>query len=259
MNRPPIRLPYLWLPVVKGRQFAYYRRGGGRLRLPDPAAPGFLAAYQSAHDAAEAAASPASPDPRAVIPGSLAALIVAYRASPEWRELAAGSQADYRPQLDRLRDRYGPLPATMPRAFVFKLRAEYASRPGKPGPDGKPGPSVPTPRRANKIVAILRLLLSWAVDHGWRRDNPALRPGQLKTGPGYAAWSEADVSAFLACPAIGEPLKRALVLGLYTGQRKGDCLALPTLGPARRRYRGCSSQDGHAAMDSRTPRADALA
>jgi integrase len=86
---------------------------------------------------------------------------------------------------------------------------------------------VPTPRRANKIVAILRPLLSWAVDHGWRRDDPALRPGQLKTGPGYAAWSEGDVSAFLACPAIGEPLKRALVLGLYTGQRIGDCLALP--------------------------------
>lgn len=218
-------VPYLWLPVFRGRQWAYYRRGGTLTRLPAPTDPGFGAAYDAAHAAAEAAhrREPAPLDP----PGSMGALIAAYLASAEWRELRPRTQKDYREGLEVLRARYGALPVvTLPRAFVFRLREDYSTAPGRVRPDGTRGPDRATPRRANKLVAILRLLLSWAVDHGWRRDNPALRTGQLRTGPGYRAWTEADVRTFLACDAVAEPLKRALVLGLYTGQRKADCLAL---------------------------------
>lgn len=217
MSVAAVDLPYLWTPTIKGRQYAYYRRHGLRTRLPDVAAPDFLPAYKAAHDAAEAAASAErATAPEAPGPGTLAALIVAYRGSEDWRQLAPASRADYGRILDQLRERYGKLQvASMPRAFVFKLRDEYATKDGKP-----------TPRRGNRVVDVLRLLLSWAVDRGWRADNPALRPGRLKTGPGYATWKPADVAAFLACEAIGEPMKRALLLGLCTGQRKGDCLAM---------------------------------
>jgi len=83
-----------------------------------------------------------------------------------------------------------------------------------------------TPRRADRVVNVLRLLLSWAVDRGWRKDNPAVRPGRLRTGPGYRRGTAADVPAFLACAEVREPLKRAAALGCYTGQRKQDCLAM---------------------------------
>ncbi len=212
-----VDLPYLWTPTIKGNPYAYYRRFGRRERLPAIAAPDFLMAYQRAHAAAEAEAAAVQPVAgHKPAPGSLAALIAAYRASDAWRQLAPASRTDYDKALTPLDERYGHLPvATMPRAFVFKLRDEYATKDGKP-----------TPRRANRLVNVLRLLLTWGVDRGWRKDNPALRPGRLKTGPGYATWKIADVAAFLGCEAIGEPLKRALLLGLCTGQRKGDCLAM---------------------------------
>jgi hypothetical protein len=76
------------------------------------------------------------------------------------------------------------------------------------------------------MVNVLRLLLSWGVDRGWRKDNPALRPGRLKTGPGYQPWTAEAFAQFMAHPDVGEPMKRAAALGYYTGQRKGDCLAM---------------------------------
>ncbi|MBV8525511.1 MAG: hypothetical protein JOY71_25870, partial [Acetobacteraceae bacterium] len=69
-------------------------------------------------------------------------------------------------------------------------------------------------RGANYVVAIFRRLMSFALDRGWRGDNPALKPGRLKTGPGYRAWSQRDVARFLEHPRIDESLKRALLLGL---------------------------------------------
>jgi hypothetical protein len=47
------------------------------------------------------------------------------------------------------------------------------------------------PLRANRVVAVPRLLLAWRVVRGWRSDNPALRPGRLRAGPGYTTWTPA--------------------------------------------------------------------
>lgn len=215
-----IDLPYLWLPLKRGKPAAYYRRGGlaRRIRAPDghpllPGEAGFLGAYQAMHSAAEA--RPQRPESA---PQSLAALIAAYRASDEWRDLARATQDDYGRMLAAIETQFGRKSVPdMPRSAVFAVRTHFATDPG-----GKP-----MPRRANKAVAVLRLLLSWAVDHGWRRDNPALRPGQLRTGPGYHSWTEQDVARFMACREIGEPLKRAVALGYYTGMRLADCLTLP--------------------------------
>lgn len=212
-----VNLPYTVSFIAKGRRYFYYRRAGRRVPLPNPSDPAFVAAYTAAHEAAEALQAAQPPAAPATTPGSLAALIAAYRASEDWSGLAPASRTDYNKALDPLWDRYGKLPvATMPRAFVFKLRDDYAR-----SADG-----TPTPRRANRMVNVLRLLMSWAVDRGWRKDNPALRPGRLRTGPGYRAWTHDDFAAFMAADAAPEALKRAAALGYYTGQRKQDCLAM---------------------------------
>ena len=214
-----IELPYLWLPLMRGKQKAFYRRAGRtfRIRRLDgkpllPGDAGFVDAYNAIHRDFEAA--PAPRDTPA--PGSLAALIAAYRASPEWRDLKPGTRETYERVLYALSTRFGHLPvATVPRGFIGKLKDEYGTKDGEP-----------TPRRANYVVAIFRRLMSFAVDRGWRTDNPALKPGRLKTGPGYRAWNQRDVATFLEHPGIDETLKRALLLGLCTGQRKGDCLRM---------------------------------
>jgi integrase len=219
-NVTRVDLPYLWLPLKRGKLAAYYRRGGLARRIcgPDgkplvPGDAGFLDAYQAMHREASRSVELATPAPR-----SLSALIIAYRASEEWQELAELTRQDYGRVLKALDAAFGSKSVPdMPRAAVFTVRDKFSR-----DVQGKP-----TPRRANKAVAVLRLLLSWAVDRGWRKDNPALRPGQLRTGPGYATWTADQVALFLACDSISEPLKRAAVLGFYTGMRVSDCLTLP--------------------------------
>ena len=234
-----IWLPYLWTPRFKRTRVAYYRRSGSLTRLPALGTAEFLSAYQAAHAAAEtpSAKSATRAEPA---PGSMAALVAAYRASPEWRkDLAPATRADYDKALRPLETRYGHLRvATMPRQFVFKLRDDYATKPAvtkhappRPilGPDGVQM-TVETPRRANRMVNVLRLLLAWADNRGgWLAAgarNVAERPGRLETGPGFERWTPEQVEAFMAHPDVPEPLKRAAMLGLCTGMRKQDCLAL---------------------------------
>ena len=109
--------------------------------------------------------------------------------------------------MERLAARYGDLAvATMPRAFVFKLRDKHAK----------------TPRTANYYLQVLRLLLSFAVDHGWRDDNPARRPKQLRMGPGHRPWEEWQIAAFRKRWAPDALQRVAFELLLNTGQRGQD-------------------------------------
>jgi integrase len=233
--KPP---PYVFCPKGgSGRRYTYYRRNGVRTKLPDQDDPGFYAAYAAIHEAAEAKSTAAAPPIAADAPGSLATLIAAYKASEEWRGLAKGTKRDYDKALEPLRTQYGRFTvATMPRKFVLDLRDKYARKtvPAKApdgvaivGQDGAPAMTeIATPRRANHMVNVLRLLMSWAVDRGWRKDNPALRAGRLRTGPGFKRWTDEAFAAFMASDAVSEPMKRAAALGIYTGQRKGDCLTM---------------------------------
>ena len=227
-----VKIPYLFRPKNRrGTIFTYYRRNGIRTKLPNEGQPGFLDAYAAAHAAAEAVEATKSPARPGDLPGSLGALVTAYKGSEEWRGLAKASRLDYDKVLEPLREKYGRLPvATMPRRFVLQLRDAYArkivERPGPAPGDPPVKVEIATPRRANRMVNVLRLLLSWAVDRGWRKDNPALRPGRLATGPGYTRWSDDAYRQFMASEDVSEPLKRAAALGIYTGQRKSDCLAM---------------------------------
>lgn len=106
---------------------------------------------------------------------------------------------------------FGHLPVkTMPRAFVFELRDKYAD----------------TPRKANYIVQILRRLMSWAVDRGWRSDNPVLRPRQLRAGAGHRPWEEAEIARFRAAWPTSAVQRVAFELLLNTGQRGGDVIQM---------------------------------
>lgn len=210
-------LPYLWEPIFRGKKAAYYRRAGRveRIRGPDGkpverGAAGFLDAYNAIHRRFAAPTEQTKPQK-----GSLAALVAAYRDSDQWADLAEATRKDYDKALRPLETRFGRVPVReIERDFVLRLQKLYS----------RTDAGDRTPRRANRMVDVLRLLLSWGVDRRWRKDNPALRPGKLKTGPGYATWTETQFAQFMA--SAPEPLRRAAALGLYTGQRKQDCLAM---------------------------------
>lgn len=211
----PVDLPYLMRVMSRGKPFWYYRRHGRLFRVQgQPGDPGFLRAYEVVHARHEGQQGPAAVG---TSPGTLAALIAAYKASPDWRALKPATQKDYLKALNPLAEQFGKLPvATMPREFVLKLRDKYAEKDGKP-----------TPRRANRVLAVLRLLMAWGVDRGWRKDNPALRPRMLRTMGGYRPWTRTEVARFMEADGVPVQMKQALRLALCTGQRKGDLLRLP--------------------------------
>lgn len=196
----PVDLPYLDSTMAKGRRYWYFRRDGKRTRLPGH--PGDVA-FQKAYSALLT-------PPVVSAKGTMAGLVDAYEKSPEWRSLSGATQRDYDKFLKRFRSDYGDRHvATFPREAVFKLRARYAEV---------------SNRHGNKAVAVLSVLMTWAMNHGWRKDNPALKPGRLRVHGGYKAWSDTDIDQFLtAAPSY---LRLACLLALGTGQRGADLVRM---------------------------------
>jgi enterobacteria phage integrase len=94
----------------------------------------------------------------------------------------------------------------MPRDKVRKILQEIgANRPGM----------------ANLTQKILRVLLQYAIDIGWRKDNPVagIKPYRLGT---RHTWSDEELAAFEVRWPLGTRERLAYALLLYTGQRVGD-------------------------------------
>lgn len=205
-----IKLPYVQLYKARGRAYAYYRRGQTRMRLAgEIGSPEFIAAYQAAKDSYEETARPVA-ERKGWPEGSLGALIAAWRASPDYAGLREKTREGYDWGLSSLTDAHkaGPV-AKLNRAWIIRTRDTLADTPGK----------------ANYFVTTLKLLLFWGMDRGWLAVNPAVKIKRMKTGGGYRAWTDAEIEAFTG-PAAGA-LALPVLLGLYTGQRRGDVLALP--------------------------------
>lgn len=204
---------YIFAPKGKaGKRFYYYRRAGRRLPICDKAGqrigpdhPQFMAAYLAIHQSFEAP----QPDNR-IKPGTLDHLVIEFRESPDFRQLAAKTQGDYARYLDLLRERWGDLqPRTMTREFVIALRDAYADK----------------PRAANYLIAVLRRLMSFAMDRPSTYGvtvNPAARPRSLKTGDGHSPWEEAEIAVYRAYWSAETWERVVFEVLLATGQRGGD-------------------------------------
>jgi integrase len=75
-------------------------------------------------------------------------------------------------------------------------------------------------RSANFLLAMLRILMTHAIDLEWRTDNPAkeVRPLKIKSD-GFHSWSENEIGQFRRTHLIGSQARLALELLLNTGQR----------------------------------------
>ncbi|MCZ6848014.1 MAG: tyrosine-type recombinase/integrase, partial [Alphaproteobacteria bacterium] len=111
--------------------------------------------------------------------------------------------------LDLLSETWGSHPvASIERKHIKALRNKYTE----------------TPAKANRLVSVLRIVLEQAIEMEYRRDNPAKEIKRLVTGAGHASWPDEAINRFLAtAPPM---MVLALKLGLYTGQREGDVLAM---------------------------------
>lgn len=197
------RLPFTF--VVKGKYWRF-RRGNLKAALPgSPGDPEFHTRYGELVAQSERKSDQ-------VDEASLSWLIAEYRASAEFLALRPLTQDDYGKTLDLLRDEMGEEPFIhITPKMVKALRDEHAS----------------TPRKAHKVKQTFSLLFSWAAenDHVPIGHNPAKDIKRLKArAKAITPWSEEEIAMFLgACP---DWLRTAVLLALFTGQRREDVAAM---------------------------------
>ncbi len=146
---------------------------------------------------------------RKITAGSLADVIAQYKQAPEFRELRDRTRHNYAIYLDLLSETWGAHPVTsIARKHIVALRNKYTE----------------TPAKANRLIIVLRIVLAYAIEMEYRRDNPAKGIKKLKMGAGHASWPDEAITRFLeTAPPM---MALALKLGLYSGQREGDVLAM---------------------------------
>jgi hypothetical protein len=142
--------------------------------------------------------------------GTFAALVLAYKASPEWRELGLRTQKTYSRYLSEIDEKWGGLRvAGVEPRHVLALRDQRAA----------------TPAAANYIVRALSAMITWSIPRGHRPDNPCQHVKQLKGGDGYEPWDWVHITHLREHVSKRE-LWWVAALALYSGQRQGDDLAM---------------------------------
>lgn len=195
-----------------GKARHYFRRPGyGRVVLPGPVGSAeFNEAYAAALDGRAAPRREVGAERTA--PGTLAALIIAYQASGEWSDLRESTRKGYRSTLGYLRAQHGDKPVTrLEPKHVNGILDALADKPGA----------------ARNTRKRLRQLLQFAVERGWRSDNPVLAVKRRVTRTeGFTPWSEADIDRFMEAWPSGSRERLAMALLLYTGQRRSDVVGM---------------------------------
>lgn len=196
------KVPGVKLYRSRGSVYAYHRKTGKRLR----AAPG-TAAFLAEIERLNAGIVKAEPKP-----GTLGALIEAYRRSPEFAELAPRTRSDYQKIFDYLQPLDADLLADINSAYVIEARdAAFAAH---------------KRRFANYVLAVLRLLFKWGVVRDLMAVNPAAAVPKLRRPRGAPvvsrAWSDDECRAVLAAATGG--IRVAVALGMFAGMREGDAV-----------------------------------
>lgn len=191
---------------IKGK--LYFRRQiDGRdtyHRLPAADDPGFASEY--ARLAKSECDAPSRP---VAAPGSLAALVIAYRDSADYRTIpSSDTRANYARYLDMIASEHGHRLVRQVRpAHVYLMRDKMAATPGK----------------ANNWLTIFRVLMAFGAKLDWRGDNPAAGIKALPLGE-HQPWP-ADL--LRVCLEVATPMTRLLIVaGLCTGQRNSDVIRM---------------------------------
>jgi integrase len=191
----------------------YSLRGYGALNpLPEdqdqpfyPGTAAFMRAYQQAVEAPRVA--------RTI--GSLQSLIDGYQKSAQWACLAPRTKRDYVKAIVKIEKRF----ATYPLEVIEdpKIRVRFL--------DWRDEMALSSPRQADAVLGVLRIILEWGRDRGVISHNHATRPKKVyKADRSDKLWLPHHIAAFRA---VASPeMVLALDLALWTGQRQGDLLKL---------------------------------
>ena len=179
-----------------GRERYYFRRDRGpRIALPGrPGTPEFMAAYEQA---AVGEVADRGPKQRGA-PGTFDRLVQDYFTSAEFLRLAPSSQTTYRSVIERLLvdDNIGHrLVREMSREHVRRIVSKRAETPGA----------------ANVALQKLKILIHFAIDNGWRKDDPTLRIKKFASGE-FHTWTEEELAQYERKWPVGSNARLAYAL-----------------------------------------------
>ncbi len=145
--------------------------------------------------------------------GTVRHLVWEYKAKvlPDLRER---TQRDYRLRLDKIVEKFGGLSLRAVAAdeiarYIIEWRDEQTK----------------SPRQADYLVQVLSVVLGWGVQQRKLAKNQAVGLGRLYTADRREKiWTPEQEQAFF--DSSREPISRALVLAIETGQRQEDLLRL---------------------------------
>ena len=143
-------------------------------------------------------------------PGTFSALIVTFKASPDWTGLSPNTQREWGRHLKYIEATWGGLRVAALGAVGVRTLIDSRQN---------------TPADANNLLRCTRRLLSWAVERGWLAQNPAREISMFKSGDGYEPWPWEVIEHFREHVSRRD-LWHAVALALYTGQRKSDVLKM---------------------------------
>jgi integrase len=188
------------------RRVRFRLRGFSTYLIGTPWSEDFMRQHAAALDGVKAQANNIGAE--RTRPGSFDALVVSYYRSPEFRGLAESTQGARRNIIENFRRLHGSKPLKgLGRSHIRDII----------------GAKAETPEAANHLLKVLRIMLSYAVDQGMIAANPASGVKKyMSQGDGHHSWSEAEIAQFEARHPVGSKARLAFVLGLRTGQRKGD-------------------------------------
>jgi integrase len=187
----------------KGGRLYYRRKVNGvdtYIRLPAITDPGFAQAY--------AKAARVIPERAPALPGSFAALVTRYRGSAEFRQRRQVTRDNYSRYLDMIAIEHGTRPVAGVCREHVKLMIDRLSK---------------TPGKANNYLTVFRLLMNYAIDIGWRTNNPATKVKPLELGS-HEPWPSDVLERALA--AASPMLRLAIITGLCSGVRIGDAVRI---------------------------------
>ena len=142
-------------------------------------------------------------------------VLQAYQVTAEFRDLASRTRADYVKQIKKIEAEFinFPIAALSDR----RSRGEFLS--------WRDRLATTSRRQADYAFSVLARILSWAEDRGLVSVNPLTWSGRFyRAARADKVWTEADEAALNK--EASAPLRLALLLALWTGQRQGNLLRL---------------------------------
>jgi integrase len=193
-----------------GRERFYFRRDRGP-RIPlegRPGSPEFMASYERA----VIGEMPERGPKLRGAPGTFDRLTQDYFTAPEFLRLAPSSKKSYRSVIERLIEDEG-----IGHRLVREMNREHVRR--------IISKRVETPGAANSVLQKLKVLIHFAIDNNWRKDDPTLRIKKYAKGE-FHTWTEDEIAQFERRWAAGTTERLAFALLLYTGQRRSDVVTM---------------------------------